>query len=386
MSFGGMRVLIVDDNGANRKLLEELLTFLGVECIETANDGVEGLAAVERSRPDLILLDVMMPEMDGYEMCRRLRQAHPRTELPVIFVTALGTAQERAACFAAGGTDVVSKPFNVQEMWARVGVHLENRRLLAGLTAYQERVREELVAARAAQMSLQPSAEVLAEMRNHSGLEVTGLIKTSSELGGDYWTTFEPAPGRLGILVADFAGHGVAAACNVFRLDAIISRLPRRNWQPAELLEVLNQALKALLKPGQFAAALAVIIDTAAGNLTYAGALSPMPVLVAGGAPCLLDASGPPLGAFDDPAFRQETVPFPPGAAFLAYSDALLEAEVDGVPTADEKTLLGWVAEAATGECLASAVLSRFERRIPGDPSDDLTLVCVRRPTDECRD
>ncbi len=380
MSFDGMHVLVVDDNQGNRKLLEELLGLLGVHSVEMAGNGVEGLAAVERRRPDLVLLDVMMPEMDGYEMCRRLRDAYRRTELPVIFVTALGTAEERAACFAAGGTDVVSKPFNVQEMWARVGVHLENRRLLAGLTAYQDRVREELAAARSAQMTLQPGTEALAAVRRRTGLDVSGVIKTSSELGGDYWSVFQSTAGRLGVLIVDFAGHGVAAACNVFRLDAIMSRLPHRNWQPANLLQFLNNELKALLRPGQFAAALAFVVDIPAGQLALAGALSPMPILVVDGVPRFLEVSGPPLGAFADAAYEQEAVSLPPGAALFAYSDALLESQVDGVPVADQDTVLAWIGEAAPAGCLAAAVLAQFERRVPGEPPDDLTLVCVRRP------
>lgn len=378
MSLGDARILIVDDHPLNRKLLEDLLRVLGISIIETAADGIEGLAAVDRLRPDLVLLDVMMPRMDGYEMCRQLRRRYPRSELPVIFVTAIGSPDERAACFAAGGTDLISKPVNAAEVAARVGVHLENRKLLAGLKAFQERVGEELAAARGVQLGLQPSAEILQGLRGATGFDVAGLIETSCELGGDFWTAFEAGPQQLGLLVVDFSGHGVAAALNVFRLHALLTRLPKRPWQPAPLLDFLNGQLKQLLKPGQFAAALAAVADRRAGTLAYAGGLTPAPVLVTEGQARLLPTAGPPLGAFEDADFAEQVVAMPPGAALLAYSDALVESQMDGTAVVDEATLLAWAADAAKADDIPRAILSRFHQRLPGEPPDDLTLVCLR--------
>jgi sigma-B regulation protein RsbU (phosphoserine phosphatase) len=381
MRLDTVRVLVVDDNAMNRATLTALLKAMGVGVIDTAADGQEGLAAVEAKRPDLVLLDVMMPQMDGFEMCRRLRKFHPRTELPVLFVTALDEPKQRAACFAAGGTDVVSKPFNVAEITARVGVHLENRQLLAGLKDYRARVRHELAVARAAQFALLPEPARLAGIRNRTGIAIEGVIETSSEMGGDFWTVFEPDRGssRIGILLADFAGHGVAASLNVFRLHALMSRRPSVMLGPADLLALLNRELKELLAPGQFAAAFVGVVDGDADTLTYAGASMPSPILVVDGETEVLDTAGPPLGAFADATYDEHVTAMPPGAGLMAYSDALLESLVEGVPVVDEATLPAWVVTAMAGISPTAGLLSRFREWIPGEPPDDLTLVSVRR-------
>jgi len=378
-SLADVRVLVVDGDAASRIVLGRLLSRIGITRIEMATDGAEGLAAVARETPDMVLLEVMLSKVDGYELCRNLRQTHPRSELPVIFVTALDDPATRATCFSAGGTDMVSKPFNSAEIVARVGIHLQHRLLLARLEGYQQRVRAELRKAGASQLALAPAAAFLDGIRERLGLAVDGLMVTSSELGGDFWTLFNAGPRQVVLLIADFTGHGVAAALNVFRLHLMITRLPRQVPSPAALLDQFNTELKGLLEPGQFAAAFVGWIDLDSGTLTYAAAASPLPVMVIDGTARLLDAAGPPLGAFADSHYQERTVAMPPGATLLAYSDALIESEADGQTVCDETTLTEWVSEAKPGQSLAAEVLERFRRRLPGEPPDDLTLVSVHR-------
>lgn len=379
-----VRVLVVDDNKLNRVLMEALLVNMGVGRVETVDSGEAALAAVERNCPDLIMLDVMMPGIDGFEVCRRLRRRYPLTDLPVIFVTALDGPSDRAACFLAGGSDMVTKPIEANEVAARVGVHLRLGQAMRRLKAYQDRVNEELFAARGAQAALSPSSAELAAVRRRTGLLVEGRIESSFDLGGDFWTVLPAGPNRLMLLVADFTGHGLSAAFNVFRLHLLLSRLPRRMPGPAELLNHLNVELKAVLRPGQFAAALAALIDLEEGVLTYAGGASPPPLILHGGEARLLKVEGAPLGAFLDAEYEEHRVDFPAGAALLAYSDALIESEdAGGTPICDEETLQHWVLAAEEGHSLAEEVLARFREKLPGLPPDDLTLVTVRRPAIE---
>ena len=377
-AFAPASVLVVDDNPVNRRMLVALVQSLGVGRVDGAADGIEGLAAIAAHRPDLVLLDVMMPHMDGLEMCRRLRGDHALSDLPVLFITALDDSKSRAACFAAGGNDVVSKPIDTREVSARVGVHLHNALLMARMTSYQDRVREELAEARQAQATLLPSPRDLEAAARRTGLAIRGEMVSSTELGGDFWTLYDAGPHQLGILVADFTGHGLTAALNVFRLHVLLSRLPRQVPGPAAMLGLLNRDLKSLLKVGQFAAAFVGVVNVASGTLTYAGAAAPPAVLTIDGTARLLDASGPPLGAFAAADYHDITVGFPPGATLLVYSDALVESETMGRPVCDEATLLRWAAE--TGAQAVDSVLERFRQRIPGPPPDDLTLVSLHRP------
>ncbi len=379
MTLDDVTVLIVDDNPLNRALLTAIVNSLGVAKVETAANGYEGLDAIAHHKPDLVLLDVMMPQMDGYEMCMRLRAIHGRDELPVLFVTALDSPSERAACFAAGGTDMVSKPVNRAEITARVSVHLENRILLAGLKTYQSRVCEELAMAHATQVALHPDRRQTADIRARTGVEVRGIVETSSELGGDFWTVFETQRDTVGLLVADFTGHGVAAAFNTVRLHALMSRRPPGLGGPGELLDFLNFELKRLLQPGQFAGAFTCELDPRTGALICAGGLAPQPILLENGKARYCPVSGPPLGAFMDASYDEVTLTLAPGATLLVYSDALVESMVGDELVVDEPTLLRWVAELGDGDNLLDGVLARFHGRLPGLPPDDLTLVSLRR-------
>ncbi len=113
------RLLVVDDTPNNVKLLSDLLRARGYE-VATAASGLEALARVETERPDLVLLDVVMPEMSGYEVCRRIRANPATTTLPVVMVTALDPAEERLKGIEAGADDFLSKPINQPELLARV--------------------------------------------------------------------------------------------------------------------------------------------------------------------------------------------------------------------------------------------------------------------------
>jgi adenylate cyclase len=121
-------ILIVDDVVANLRVLEELLSREGYRC-RVARDGESGLKASVTKPPDLVMLDITMPDMDGYEVCRRLQSIESVKHVPVIFVSALDNTLDKVRAFEAGGVDYVTKPFQAEEVLARVGTHVELTRL-----------------------------------------------------------------------------------------------------------------------------------------------------------------------------------------------------------------------------------------------------------------
>jgi len=142
-------ILIVDDTAANLQLLSGMLKGQGYRT-RLARSGAAALRAAESQSPDLILLDIMMPEMDGYEVCRRLKADEHLSGIPVIFLSALGETEDKVEAFAAGGADYVTKPFQFDEVRARVETHLGRRRLQIEVERYnrelqtlvQEQVKE----------------------------------------------------------------------------------------------------------------------------------------------------------------------------------------------------------------------------------------------------
>lgn len=144
------KILVVDDTQHNLRLLSRILTKKGYD-VEAAMDGPAALEAVEASPPDLILLDIHMPEMDGYEVCRRLKADTSTEDIPIIFISALDEVMDKVKAFKVGGVDYIPKPFHVEEVLARINTQLRLRRLQQELEASNKRL-EQKVAERTAEL------------------------------------------------------------------------------------------------------------------------------------------------------------------------------------------------------------------------------------------
>ena len=171
-------VLIVDDTPANVGILVEYLEGRRVR-VAVAQEGEEGLARAEFVQPDLILLDVMMPGMDGFETCRRLKASPGTRDIPVIFMTALADTQDKISGFAAGGVDYVTKPFQIDEVWARVTTHLALRSAQKRLAQQNAQLQQEIAMRRRAEADLQTANNVLEERVAERTAE---LVRTNASL------------------------------------------------------------------------------------------------------------------------------------------------------------------------------------------------------------
>jgi phosphoserine phosphatase RsbU/P len=376
------RVLVVDDNAFNRKTLAMLVKRTGVGEVEFAGDGEEGLCKVERFLPDLVLLDVEMPRMDGLEMCRRLREIPQFAELPVLFQTILDSEDEQVRCFAAGGNDYITKPIRAGECVARVRQQLEKRLAFKDLSSFRRRLDGELRHARDMQLSLLPENRQIAAAEARYGMSIRAHFETSSELGGDFWHIYPLDDRRLAVLIVDFAGHGITAAINTFRLHTLIDRLPADRGDPAEWLGALGAALKGVLPVGQFATAFYAVIDIGDDSMVYAGAGAPPPVMIVGdGDAFSLNSAGLVLGVSRTGFHQNRRVAFPPGARLFLYSDALSESAdhagqvlgLDGVPPLAAQAVRSNPADPP------AALLKQFFANHARPLRDDLTAVWIER-------
>ncbi|MBP2298246.1 PP2C family protein-serine/threonine phosphatase [Azospirillum picis] len=386
LSLADCRVLIVDDNEFNRKSLSLVIRRAGITGIAFAENGQEGLAAVDRFRPDLVLLDVDMPVMNGLDMCRALRRTATHEALPVLFQTALDSDDEQVRCFEAGGNDFISKPIRPGECVARVRHQLERRKLFGDLAAFRERVQRELSHARAMQISLLPESRRLAEVAQRYGLTLDSHFQTSSELGGDFWGIYPLGDRRLAVLMIDFAGHGITAAINTFRLHTLIDRFPMQHVTPSQWLMQLNAALKDVLPTGQFATAFFGILDLATDTLTFAAAGSPNPVLgtpaAGGGARIrLLDSAGLVLGVSHRATYADQSHRLPRGGFLFLYSDALIECPGEQAGPIGQDAVPDLVREALAGDRQhpLRPMMEHFYARSRLPLGDDLTAVWIAR-------
>ena len=214
-------ILVVDDTAANLQVLAGMLKDRGYR-VRPVPSGKLALQAARREEPDLILLDINMPEMNGYEVCNQLKADEKLKGIPVIFISALTDQLDKVKAFAIGGVDYITKPFQMEELHARVETHLKLRRMQIELEEYsrhleraRERLRLDLELAREVQRGFLPL-----RVPEIPGYEFFTHYEPAYEVGGDYYD-FIPLPEqRIAVLLGDVAGKGVSAALLMAKLSA----------------------------------------------------------------------------------------------------------------------------------------------------------------------
>lgn len=380
VDLSAARVLVVDDNELNRKFACLVLERMGLKHVECAVDGREALEKVENFAPDLVLLDLMMPVMDGEEFLRVLRADPARRRLPVLVVSAVTDQETRNQLFALGANDYIGKPIDLHELEARVEVHLRNHLMLADLRRYRDRLAQDLATARHMQHSLLPDRERCAALHERYGLTVDAVFLPSDELGGDLWGLSAVDDRHAAVFTVDFSGHGVAASINTFRLHVLLESLGGLMAVPDLLLARANAALCQILPRGQFATMTAAVFDVDSRVLTLANAGGPAPILaLPGEEPRPVHVGGLPLGISPAARFATKDLAFPPGSRLSLFSDAVIDAEGgDGTALGDEGALdLARLAAFSAPERAARTAVEAFLRLVPGDPADDVTWVQI---------
>lgn len=383
------RILVVDDQQIIRELLRAYLTAGGYSNLVFAEDGAEALEAIRSDRPDLVILDLRMPRVDGLEVCAAVRADREHARLPVLVQTAADSAEDRAKVFAAGATDMVGKPINQAELLARVGIHLQNRHMLHQLSVYRESMERQLETARRMQHDLLPGDDLLDRLKAHYRLDIQAHFQTCDTLGGDLWNVWPVDDRRMGFAVVDFAGHGVTASLNTFRFQslALARNLPEVGLRA--YAEGLNRQLNRLLSAGQFATAIAGYVDIGADLVHYVAAGGPRPFLVAPGAADgrFCASAGRPLGIAQDSEYPEFELPFPPESSLFLYSDALVETPSMVDPVYDEdriRAVLTGQADCAPMATPFDTLVTDFFRRGQGTLTDDLTLLMLTRAERGC--
>jgi sigma-B regulation protein RsbU (phosphoserine phosphatase) len=237
----------------------------------------------------------------------------------------------------------------------------------------------ELELARYMQENLLPRQELQSAVQQASGLAIASLFQPSAELGGDLWSLHRLSEGRTAVAIIDFAGHGLAAALNTFRLHTLMNQMmPDPGDDPAAYLAALNAKLVALLPRGQFATMFLAVIDSPHGRMTYAAAGAPSPA-IANPLVHLLDGSGLPLGISLEASYQNSVVPFPCGSVLFLYSDALTETP-DRLGHCLAAESLVELVDRCRQEDVGVSPLTRLIGRFLEDRGpivDDLTLVWV---------
>src|SRR3954447_1430105 len=383
------RLLLVEDSSTMRRMLGMMLKDEGYD-VRTAVDGADGLVkAKEDPRPELILTDYEMPELDGPGFCRAVKADKDLRSIPVLMLTTLGETHNKIAGLEAGADDYIQKPKGpeeFQEMFARIRAHLriadlrieiaERNRLLE---AAHKKLTFELDLARKVQFALMPRPP-----KPRGVLQVAVRYTPANHLGGDVYDFYRMENDRLGILVADVSGHGVNSAMLSGMVKALAAPLSMAVLEPGELLAGLDVAAEQFFPEGYFCTGFYLIADEETGLVRYSGVGHPPAIVVGPKGPRLL-ASNPGMlgiGMVDGTAGGSDRLM--PGESMIMYTDGLTDAmDPSDVLFGEDrlKTLLQGHFGADPTEILNRVDDELNRHTSPGRPADDINIIVLQRPS-----
>lgn len=350
-------VLVVDDTPANIQVL-----------METLKDDYRIIAAVNGERalqlatadppPDIILLDVMMPEMNGYEVCARLKADAKTRDIPIIFITAMSETQDETKGLELGAVDYITKPISPPVVTARVKSHLElkqAREILKNqnvileqrveertrevlelqksefdLRVAKEKVENELNIAAQIQKSILPSS--FPAYPDCKEFELYAFMKPARYIGGDFYDFFFIDDNTLALVIADVSDKGVPAALFMMVSRTLINSLAVDNRSPSAVLEKANDIMCQNNDSGMFVTVFLAFYDVLSGKLTAtnAGHSASLIIDLDGTSREWATTHGPALGFMEELPYKEETVDLKAGQTLFLYTDGVTEAMSPG--------------------------------------------------------
>lgn len=384
-------ILVVDDEPANLRLLMAMLSKKGYK-IRPVPNGKLALSGAQAIAPDLILLDIMMPEMDGYEVCQQLKADERTRDIPVIFISALHEILDKVKAFEVGGVDYITKPFHMEEVLARVANQLRLRQMQAEITRLNEklqaenlRMSAELEVTRHLQQIILPRDRELSQIND---LDIAGFMEPAAEVGGDYYDVLLQDDGRVKIGIGDVTGHGLESGILMLMVQTAVRTLLESNeTDPVRFLDALNRTIyKNVERMNSDKNLTLVLLDYQQGVLTLSGQHEEIIVVRSGGRVELIDTIdlGFPIGLESEIGdFLAKTeVKLNPGDVVVLYTDGITEAENQqkkqyGLERLTKVVSLNWQLSAAE---MRQAVITDLRQHI-GEQKlyDDITLVVLKQ-------
>ncbi|RCI73893.1 response regulator [Pseudomonas aeruginosa] len=333
-------LLIIDDDEVVRESLAAYLEDSNFKVLQALN-GLQGLQIFESEQPDLVICDLRMPQIDGLELIRRIRQT--ASETPIIVLSGAGVMSDAVEALRLGAADYLIKPLedlavlehSVRRALDRAYLRVENQRYRDKLEAANRELQaslnllqEDQNAGRQVQMNMLPVTPWSIE-----GLEFSHRIIPSLYLSGDFVAYFRVDERRVAFYLADVSGHGASSAFVTVLLKFMTTRLlyeSRRNgtlpeFKPSEVLAHINRGL-INTKLGKHVTMLGGVIDLEKNSLTYSiGGHLPLPVLFVEGQAGYLEGRGLPVGLFDDATYDDRVMELPPSFSLSLFSDGILD-------------------------------------------------------------
>jgi CheY-like chemotaxis protein len=276
MNSRDLTVLVADDDLPNRFVLQAILDKQGFNVLQ-ADDGLQAVELFENEKPDLVLMDIKMPNMDGYEATRIIKERSGETFVPVIFLTATSDSEGLAKCVESGGDDFLTKPYNHILLKARIDALLRIRELY-------DTVRSQRNELASHQKRLDRERELASKLFNNivetGSLDlpnINSLLSPMSLFSGDILLVAPKPSGGLHVLLGDFTGHGLAAATGALPVASVFYGMTAKGFSVPEIIAEINEKLIAILPVDMFLAACMIEMNPNSHTLSvWAGGIPPV--------------------------------------------------------------------------------------------------------------
>ncbi|QJR36115.1 PP2C family protein-serine/threonine phosphatase [Gemmatimonas groenlandica] len=382
------RIMVVDDVEVNRDLLSRRLQRMG-HVVTTANDGQEALDLTRDPSWDLIMLDVMMPVLDGIGALTALKASDATRHIPVIMISANTELETVVKCIELGAEDYLPKPFDPVLLRARVGASLEKKRLRDREQARSRRMQKELEVGARIQRDFLPES-----LPTVPGYQFAARFEPAREVGGDFYDAFRLPDGAVALVLGDVCDKGVGAALFMALFRSLIRAVSASQIgsHTVEMLE--SRVLHAVTvtndyianthgRANMFATLFVGALDPATGTIAYVngGHEPPRVVRANGTVRTMLPPTGPAVGMLPEIPFTAGTIVLEPGETLLVLTDGITESRApNGLLFGDDATDALLSAPADSVDALLDRVLDAVHGHAAGEPAaDDVTLLAVRR-------
>ncbi len=372
-------ILAVDDEPQNLEIVHSILKENYKVRIATNGEKAIELAKATPG-PDLILLDVMMPGINGYEVCSRLKAIPETKDIPIIFLTGQTEVEEETRGFEVGAVDYIHKPFSPLVVQARVNTHLTLRGVQKQLAGQLKHIQKELECARNIQMSIIPR-----EVPKIAGLDIAARYIPMTAVAGDFYDFIVQDEKHVGVLVADVSGHGMPAALISSMLKIAFHAQEQHVADPAKVLDGLNQTLCGKFSEHYVTAAY-VYFDLEKGTLKYGGAGHP-PILICDGSTGevrKVEENGLFLSFMPMAQYSFVEIPLGVGDRVFLYTDGIVETSNANEEMFGAEGVGRLLSENVKAPCdqLATDLLGSL-RQFSGrgeneEADDDITLVAIQ--------
>ncbi len=376
-----MSILIVDDNPVNIFVIKKILKQAGYQDLVSLNSAQElfeyihfGKDSSRHNEIDLILLDIMMPEIDGLEVCRRLQKEEKFKDIPIIFVTALEDANKLAEALDIGAMDYITKPINKVELLARMRVALRLKSELNWHKEQEENLRNEL------DLATQVQRNLLSSPLREEHIKIEASYLPSFKLAGDMYYWYKIDENRYGIILLDVMGHGVSASLVCMFISSVLRETIKCLIDPELVMKDLNKYMTLLHNENDnipyYFTAIYLVVNTEDRTIEYVNAGHPSGyVLVDETNVVELNRGSCAVGFFDEIKVEKTVIPFEKNAQIVLFTDGVLEAIANDEFEAEEK--LRNFTERKWGE-LEEEIEGFYKEEQKQAQSDDMCFIMIQ--------